>query len=274
MTKRARYGLVIFIAALALALTCPRVFAEEGFVHGASQKADRWQFFVAPYFWMAGLDGKTTVKGVESSTNLSFSDIWENLDVGAQAHVEAWRGKWGMFLDAIYLKLSNDGSGVSPTYGPVDIDVQLKEWIVEGGGFYRLLAHPVDRERMVSLDVLGGLRYISLYGKLSASVPLVGIDSSPSGTKNWVDPFLGLRLMADLTKNLAITVRGDIGGFGVGSHFAYNASAIFGYTISPLVSVWFGYRIMGINYEDGYGPDKFKYDVTMHGPVVGIGFRF
>ncbi len=247
--------------------------------HGQSaldQKAapDRWEFFVAPYFWMAGLDGKTTVNGVESNVNFSFSDIWENLDVGAQVHLEGWKGKWGMFLDATYLKLSNDGSGVSPTYGPVDIDVRIEEWIVEGGAFYRFLTRPIDRERRVSVDALGGLRYISLYGRLSAFVPLVGLDTSPSGTKDWVDPFLGLRLMADITKKLAIAVRGDIGGFGVGSHFAYNASAIFGYHFSPMVSAWLGYRILGIDYEDGHGPDKFKYDVTMQGPIIGIGFRF
>ena len=52
------------------------------------------------------------------------------------------------------------------------------------------------------------------------------------------------------------------------------ASAIFGYHFSPMVSAWLGYRILGIDYEDGHGPDKFKYDVTMQGPIVGIGFRF
>jgi len=240
----------------------------------AAPVLDKWEFFVAPYFWMAGLDGKTTVKGVESNVNFSFSDVWENLDIGAQVHLEARKDKWGMFLDATYLKLSNDSSGVSPAYGPVDIDVKMEEWIVEGGGFYRLLTRPIDADRKVYVDALGGLRYISLYGKLSAFVPLVGLDTSPSGTKDWLDPFIGLRFVADITKNLSIAVRGDIGGFGVGSKFTYNASAIFGYSFSPMISGWLGYRILGIDYEDGHGTDKFKYDVTMQGPIMGIGFRF
>jgi len=266
-----RVAVMTVAVALSLFFT-PAAYSQSA--PGAKPVPEKWEFFVAPYFWMAGLDGKTTVNGVESNVNFSFSDIWENLDVGAQVHLEGSKGKWGIFLDATYLKLSNDGSGVSPAYGPVDIDVRLEEWIVEGGGFYRFLTRPIDRDRGVSVDALLGLRYISLYGKLSAFVPLVGLDTSPSGTKNWVDPFLGLRLMADITKNLVIALRGDIGGFGVGSHFTYNASAIFGYNFSPMVSAWLGYRILGINYEDGHGPDKFKYDVTMHGPIVGIGFRF
>lgn len=233
-----------------------------------------WEFFVEPYFWMAGLDGKTAIKGAEASINFSFRDIWEELDVGAQVHLEARKGKWGLFLDATYLQLSNDASGVSPVYGPVSIDVRVRERIVEGGGFYRFLTRSLDSEREISVDALGGLRYISLWGRLDAVVPLAGLDTSPSGTKEWVDPFLGLRLVADITKRLTLALRGDVGGFGVGSHFTYNGSAILGYSFSHTVSAWLGYRILGINYQDGHGPDRFMYDVRMHGPIMGIGFRF
>jgi hypothetical protein len=41
-----------------------------------------------------------------------------------------------------------------------------------------------------------------------------------------------------------------------------------------VVSLWLGYRVMGVNYESGSGFDKFKYDVTMYGPITGIVFRF
>jgi len=81
-------------------------------------------------------------------------------------------------------------------------------------------------------------------------------------------------LVADITKRLTLALRGDVGGFGVGSHFTYNGSAILGYSFSHTVSAWLGYRILGINYQDGHGPDRFMYDVRMHGPIMGIGFRF
>jgi hypothetical protein len=35
-----------------------------------------------------------------------------------------------------------------------------------------------------------------------------------------------------------------------------------------------GYRILDTDYEDGSGASYFKYDVTMSGPGVGIGWRF
>lgn len=46
---------------------------------------------------------------------------------------------------------------------------------------------------------------------------------------------------------------------------------MFGYAFTPVISGWLGYRIMGIDYEDGSGSDKFKCGVTMQGPVIGLG---
>lgn len=31
---------------------------------------------------------------------------------------------------------------------------------------------------------------------------------------------------------------------------------------------------MGVDYENGSGSSKFEYDVTMSGPIVGLGFSF
>jgi hypothetical protein len=69
----------------------------------------KWEFDVIPYFWMAGMGGDVTVKGREAQTSTNFSDIWDNLDFGAQMHVEAKKGKWGIFFDGTYLDLSVSG---------------------------------------------------------------------------------------------------------------------------------------------------------------------
>lgn len=50
---------------------------------------DEMEFHLAPYLWMAGIDGDVAAKGVESSIDADFGDIWDHLDVGAQAYVEA-----------------------------------------------------------------------------------------------------------------------------------------------------------------------------------------
>ena len=246
------------------------------YAQSASSGDSKWEFHIIPYFWMAGIDGDVTVKGVKSDVDLKFSDIWENLDFGGQVHVEAWKGRWGIFLDSTYLKLSDDAQAVRPILGPIDADIGVEEWLVEFGGFYRFGKWPFgkDEGRLLSLDALGGGRYFYLKSKLDAAVPLVGLRRKVEESKDWIDPFLGARLRADLTKRLSIVVRGDIGGFGVGSDFTWNTSALFGYSFSDLIRLWVGYRILGVDYESGSGSGKFMYDATMSGPILGLAFSF
>lgn len=235
----------------------------------------KWEFHVIPYFWLASLDGDVTVKGIKSSVSLSGSDLLDMLDYGGEVHVEAWKGRWGIFLDPTFLKLSADGRANRPLVGRIDVDVDLKEWLVEFGGLYTLGGWPIGTNgKKLSLDVLGGGRYWYMKGKLNADVPLLGFSRRVEQSKDWIDPIMGARLRADLTNKLSLAVRGDIGGFSVGSDFTWNASAIFGYNFSQTVSAWLGYRALGVDYESGSGFSKFKYDVTMQGPIVGLGFRF
>ena len=234
-----------------------------------------WEFHVIPYFWLASLDGDVTVKGIKSSVSLSASDLFDMLDYGGEVHVEAWKGRWGIFLDPTFLKLSDDGHA-NTGVGRIDVDVDLKEWLVEFGGLYTLGRWPLgtDGGRALALDVLGGGRYWYMKSKLNADVPLLGLSRRVEMSEDWIDPIMGARLRADLTKKLSLAVRGDIGGFSVGSDFTWNASAILGYHFSRTVSAWLGYRGLGVDYESGSGTSKFKYDAIMQGPIIGLGFRF
>ena len=260
---------------MGLCLMAFTVFGSWAHGQDASSGESKWEFTVTPYFWMAGIDGDVGVKGVTSHVDYSFSDILDQLDYGGEVHVEAWKSNLGIFFDATYLKLSADAT-VSPLLGPIDVDADMDEWLVGFGGLYRFAKWPLGKEegRALSLESVGGGRYWYLKGKLDASAPLVGLARKVEGSKDWIDPIIGLRLRADLTKKLSLALRGDIGGFGVGSDFSWNASAIFGYSFSDLISVWLGYRALGVDYESGSGRSKFKFDVTMYGPIVGLGFRF
>ncbi len=127
---------------------------------------------------------------------------------------------------------------------------------------------------MVSLGVLGGGRYWYMKTKLDLEVPLAGFAGKVEKSKDWIDPFIGLRLSADLTKRFSLGLRGDLGGFGVGSEFSWNAVGVLGYSVSRVVSLWLGYRALGLDYESGSGFNKIKTDAIMHGPIVGVGFYF
>ena len=284
-TQKISMALSVFML---FALFCPWAYGQEtppgetasvresAPVKEAMPKRDKWQVDVVPYFWAAGLTGTVGVKGIDSSLNMSFTDLVKYVDAGGMAHVEARKGDWGFFADGIYLKLSADGNAYGQRVGFVSGRVTVEEWIVELGGLYRIGQWSLgsSKENKLSLDALGGGRYWHLKGSLDLSASNLRVFVDQSASKEWVDPFVGLRARADLTKKLVFELRGDIGGFGVGSDFSWNTSGIFGYSFTPMISGYLGYRAMGVNYESGNGLSKFKYDVTMYGPIAGMGFRF
>jgi hypothetical protein len=91
---------------------------------------------------------------------------------------------------------------------------------------------------------------------------------------DWLDPFVGGRLTWNVIGRLSVAVRGDIGGFGVGSHCTWNLAAILRYHVSRRVSIGAGYHILDINYSEGTGAQAFRYDVQMRGPVLGLDLHF
>jgi len=102
--------LILVIVALIFGSLGPAVAAEE--------KADEeygWEFQVAPYMWFLSMEGHVTVKGQKSDADLSFSDIWDELNIAGMVEFEGRKDRWGFFGDTIYANLGKDKSaqGVS-----------------------------------------------------------------------------------------------------------------------------------------------------------------
>lgn len=265
----------VAIAALASAFMLCGSLSHAEETSSKNRNESKWLFDVIPYFWMAGMGGDVTVKGREADISTSFSDIWDNLDLGAQVHVEAKKGRWGLFFDGTYLDLSRSGEIVRhPVLGPINGDVELTEWLIEFGGLYEVAKWPIERDRAVYLDLLGGGRYWDLETEITVSNQALASSLNRSGSEDWIDPFAGLRLRADLGKNFSLALRGDLGGFGVGSDFSWNASVVLGYNINHWLAAYAGYRALSVDYEDGSGDSRFVFDGVMHGPMIGLGFHF
>ena len=88
----------------------------------------------------------------------------------------------------------------------------------------------------------------------------------------WIDPVVGLRVGADLTENLSLTVTGNVGGFDIGSasKFSWEVLALLGYRLGGHWSVTAGYRGLGIEREKG----DTSVNLILHGPQVGLYYRF
>lgn len=227
-----------------------------------------WHVNVAPYVWAAGTYGNVTVKGVTVPVSSSFLDVLEATDsiIGLQGHLEITRGRWGGFFDGTYMKMKVDDAG------PTRIDVTNRMALLEFGLSYRVLGAPGGDEPGAAIDVYGGGRYTFLEVDLdSAGAP------SLNRSQEWVDPIVGARLIANLTERVVLIVGGDIGGFGVSSDFAWSAMGLVGYRFQMFgmdAAVVAGYRALDQDFSTGRGLQRFRYDVIMHGPILGLNVRF
>ena len=75
-----------------------------------------------------------------------------------------------------------------------------------------------------------------------------------------------------------LVVRGDVGGFGAGSQFSWNALAAYSWDFAVRNGVTYsgvlGYRALYVDYEQGSSRNKYAYDVLTHGPILGISIGF
>jgi hypothetical protein len=236
--------------------------------------SDEWHFQVTPYLWALALDGDVTVKGVKTSPSVSFKDIFDNLDYALMLESEARKGRFGIYANAIYASLSSkdDVSGVRLRVGADT------SW-VGAGGFYRLGPFALAPDKGPSgpqlvVDPYAGARFTYLNTELRIR------DGGPQGSqdKTWVDPIFGVRTIWQLTPKWSVTALGDIGGFGVGSEFTWQAAGTVGYTFGLLgednAKVMAGYRALYQDYEDGHGANEFKWDMTLHGPMLALAIGF
>jgi len=226
---------------------------------------DKWQFSVTPYAWMISMDTKATVRNYSVTSNIYFSDTIKDVDFAGQIHFEAQKGKWGFFFDPTYLKITHDGTLSNGS----DVRLQIEQWLVELGGFYQLGKWSLEGKgkRSVTVDALGGGRYWYMSSNIDT-----GSIYNPSKTTQWIDPFIGVRLAADITENLVFNIRGDIGGFGVGSDFSWNALGAFGYRFAKDITGYLGYRALYVDYKAG--SSNIRYEATAHGPIIGLSFAF
>jgi len=243
-------SLIVLVAAAVAILNVPQATA-------ADESGD-WEFNIAPYLFAAGLDGTLTVKGYETEIDLPFSDIISDLHFAAMVHFDMQNERWVVSSDLIYVDL-DDSRDVAR--GTVTASVKETLWDVFGG--YRV--SPV-------VTLLAGARYVDL----STGLRFAGQFDDPSADagKSWVDPLVGVHVIAPFAERWWVALHGDIGGFGVGSEFSWQAYADVGFRASDLVSVVLGFRAIDIDYESGSGDDLFRYDMLMSGPQLGVAFRF
>jgi hypothetical protein len=259
----------------------------------AGQAADdRWRISVMPYLWFPTIDGTLRFRFPAGNPTVDVKanpgDYLDELELALLLAVEARKGRWLLFSDVTYMKLSDTGSSVRAVDfnvgpGPVNpvsttlnsgtqTDVYTTIWTVAAG--YNLVQDP-----KLSLDLFGGGRYLRLKAKtnwqLTATVtgPGPGQVFPASGSVEekgdiW-DAIIGVKGRVKLGDGKWYVPYYLDAGTG-GSEYTWQAQTGIGYAFK-----W-GDLVLGYRYVAWGQDDKAKViqDIKLYGFGLGGIFHF
>lgn len=297
--SRLRASALLSAAAIAmLGLGTRDALADEKPQASASDP-DAWRFRATTYGWLMSVSGNVTARGQTVDIDASFVQLLQKSDslIGFMGYFEANKGPVGFYADFVWTKLGFTNSMASyrnPIGGltlsaTANTALTYTMTIIEAGGLYEVARWPGSPGSFTAVDALLGFRYwnnstdVNLDVAGSVDLSRLGFERgrsfaiAHSDSLDWVDPVIGFRVRHQFTPSQEVLVRGDIGGFGLQSQFAWQALAGYsyawqfdGYALAGVI----GYRALGVNYGTGSGIDANGVNVVLHGPIFGVSLRF
>lgn len=232
-----------------------------------------WAFLVEPYIMFPNMNGIVGLGNLpDAEIDANTNDIFNNLKMGFMLNVETSNDKWAVGSDILYMSLGEEKKLSRELINGEEVTVSGEITAKQTG--WELMGL---RRVTPWLELgLGGL-INSINTEVELTTPEIGggtTTRSKSITETWFDPMIITRIKSKAGEKFVYQFRGEIGGFGIGSDFAWQIHAYAGYKFSKLFEITGGYRIIGLDYETGNGEDRFLYDVDTSGPVIRFGFRF
>jgi hypothetical protein len=264
-----------------------------------------WRFDLTPYAWLPSLNGSSTIKGHSADVDASFfGDIIHRKIpkelFGLMTAFEACNDRFAILGDFTYLLLgASKGGSRSISLDPrltadvsANFDTTIKMIITELAGAYEIARWGSPAASTTSLDLYAGGRLwwqqaeasLNIDAKLAILLPRRSFNVSgslayaDSGDVTWIDPLVGLRLRHQFMPGHELTLSGDVGGFGAGSEFSWQAIGAYRFTFAHAYgATWsglLGYRALYVDYSKGAGDTLYQFDMLQHGPIMGISARF
>lgn len=230
-------------------------------VYAEEKSAEEWQADVVIYLWGASIKS-TTATGDPLTFN--FGTLLKKLDLAWMSTINVRKDKFSVLADVIYMDVSDTKRYEREFLGqPVSgkVDVGLKTLVLNLVGGYNL----VDTGKNI-FDINAGARYldVTVDGTLKANDKKRQNSYSDSG---W-DAVVGFKGRHNYPDGYYLNYYVDVGGGA--SKLTWQATANFSYDYKKFTTV-VGYRYLKWNLKnDAPALD----DLAIHGPYLGIKFRF
>jgi hypothetical protein len=229
-----------------------------------AQPSDWHVEWVPLYLWFSGLQGNVGAKGYVVPVNVSFSQVFEQLNIGLMSVLDVRRKKVGLLTDLLFISVTSDQKNAPLGNVYSGFSANSKTFFLDTEAYGRV----VDNEHL-SVDALGGVRIWHLNNGISLYQG--GATAVQTGqTEGWVDPVMGGRFRVYIKKGWFVDLKGDAGGFGAGSQLTWQMYGGLGKVFKKKYSTVIGYRYLDVDYQNG----GFLYDTHMNGMIAGFSIRF
>jgi hypothetical protein len=239
----------------------------------AAEPSPAWEpgISLAPYGWLAGIDGSLGTKSddLDPGDSIGLPDLLEvSLDgelkeIGFMFYGE-WRGeRWTAMFDSVWVNASQKADASITRWLPSS-DVEAG---IDGNVYLLSLGYRAMDWQRSTLTVFAGLRRYDLEATIDAEGGLLPQPVSASVSHRWNDAVVGARWSLAFNEDWALSLLGDL-GFGESDSSA-EFSATLNYRFTSL-SVIGGFRYLALDYETS----DYKIDLALYGPMVGLAWRF
>jgi hypothetical protein len=210
-----------------------------------------------------GIGGEATAGPLSADIDVSAAEVLDHLELGAMVAYRWESDSWSVQADSIFASLAGEQEGAQ---GLTRTTLDLDQLMLELDGGYRFNDN---------FEVLFGLRYWDFDTTIKVHGPgNTGVLASWKSGRDWVDPLVGMRAVTPINDKWSFIARGDIGGFGVGSDFAWSATAFFHWRTGENFSLAVGYRIFDFDFDDRGALNSFGLDMQQSGPGVAVAWTF
>lgn len=215
-------------------------------------------FSITPYLWLTNISLEATLGSRTLEADISSSDIFDKLQFGAMAYIEAGKNGWGVFAEPIYAGLSDDVTVNVPEVGERELSWDADQLWLDFGGL---------RQVHRNVWILGGVRYFYMDSDITIGEDL---ENDSSGLSTW-NGFVGGRVIAPLSQKMQLAARGDVGFGDSDTNGSFRTILIYSFSPAWASDVGFMYR------KDKYDVEgdrvTYNLDTDWYGAVLGVTYR-
>lgn len=236
--------------------------------------SEKWDFSIVTYLWAVGIKGDIEVgvpaEGVQNQLlyiSENFLGICNHVHSGGMIDINANKGKFGLFANAMYVNIKGINVTTSDEF---EVQVNSKFGLYSAGAIYRAYEHNLNNHSRITLGPYVGARYTR---NESSATLIEAPEYGSSYSAEWTEPFIGAAFGYDINKHWAINLAADVGVFKKHQD-SYNIIGIIDYKPIKYLALYLGYRELYQSFTEGSGSTFFEWRMHVGGPIAGVAFLF